>query len=47
MADAHHRLALVWADGGYTGPLVEYCPYCLDDPSPHPITFGASVKRPG
>jgi transposase len=19
------RLALVWADGGYTGPLVEYC----------------------
>ncbi|WP_419249358.1 transposase [Streptomyces canus] len=25
VADAHHRLALVWADGGYTGPLVEYC----------------------
>jgi transposase len=24
-ADAHHRLALVWADGGYTGSLVEYC----------------------
>ncbi|MFJ9153498.1 transposase [Streptomyces sp. NPDC102270] len=22
---AHHRLALVWADGGYTGSLVEYC----------------------
>ncbi|MGW7711523.1 transposase [Streptomyces sp. NPDC054771] len=20
VADAHHRLALVWADGGYTGP---------------------------
>ncbi|MFJ2444361.1 transposase [Streptomyces sp. NPDC087658] len=25
VSDAHHRLALVWADGGYTGPLVEYC----------------------
>ncbi|MGW1675469.1 hypothetical protein [Streptomyces sp. NPDC002324] len=24
-ADGHHRLALIWADGGYTGPLVEYC----------------------
>lgn len=22
---AHHLLALVWADGGYTGGLVEYC----------------------
>ncbi|WP_344390472.1 transposase, partial [Streptomyces aureus] len=22
---AHHRLALVWADGGYTGSLVEHC----------------------
>ncbi|MFE5587337.1 IS5 family transposase [Kitasatospora sp. NPDC056531] len=22
---AHHLLALVWADGGYTGSLVEYC----------------------
>jgi transposase len=22
---AHHRLAPVWADGGYTGSLVEYC----------------------
>ncbi|MGW0885998.1 IS5 family transposase [Streptomyces sp. NPDC002671] len=25
VADTHHRLALVWADGGYTGSLVEYC----------------------
>jgi transposase len=25
VATAHHRLALVWADGGYTGSLVEYC----------------------
>ncbi|AQS71737.1 IS5 family transposase [Streptomyces pactum] len=25
VADAHHLLALVWADGGYTGSLVEYC----------------------
>ena len=25
VADAHHRLALVWADGGYTGPLIKYC----------------------
>ncbi|MET9736411.1 transposase [Streptomyces sp. NPDC006458] len=25
VTDAHHRLALVWADGGYTGSLVEYC----------------------
>ncbi|WP_435851430.1 IS5 family transposase [Streptomyces mirabilis] len=25
VADAHHRLALIWADGGYTGSLVEYC----------------------
>jgi transposase len=25
VADAHHRLALVWADGGYTGSLIEYC----------------------
>ncbi|WP_327174306.1 IS5 family transposase [Streptomyces sp. NBC_01335] len=24
VAAAHHRLALVWADGGYTGNLVEY-----------------------
>ncbi|WSI69116.1 transposase [Streptomyces sp. NBC_01335] len=22
---AHHLLALAWADGGYTGSLVEYC----------------------
>ncbi|MCQ4079737.1 hypothetical protein NGB36_03785 [Streptomyces sp. RB6PN25] len=25
MAAAHHRLALIWADGGYTGSLVEHC----------------------
>ncbi|MCX4461128.1 hypothetical protein OOK58_51335 [Streptomyces sp. NBC_01728] len=25
VADAQHQLELVWADGGYTGPLVEYC----------------------
>ncbi|WNZ07355.1 IS5 family transposase [Streptomyces sp. 11x1] len=25
VADAHHRLALVWADGGCTGSLVEHC----------------------
>ncbi|MER5908861.1 transposase [Streptomyces mirabilis] len=25
VADAHHRLALVWADGGYTGNLTAYC----------------------
>ncbi|MFF8996383.1 IS5 family transposase, partial [Streptomyces sp. NPDC014983] len=25
VAAAHHRLALVWADGGYTGSLVERC----------------------
>ncbi|MBA4862944.1 IS5 family transposase [Streptomyces sp. PSKA54] len=25
VADAHHRLALVWADGGYTGSLIEFC----------------------
>ncbi|MGW0999269.1 IS5 family transposase [Streptomyces sp. NPDC002523] len=25
VADAHHRLALVRADGGYTGSLVEHC----------------------
>ncbi|MFF7146435.1 IS5 family transposase [Streptomyces nodosus] len=25
VADAHHRLELVWADGGYTGGLVEHC----------------------
>ncbi|MEV8557817.1 IS5 family transposase [Streptomyces sp. NPDC051917] len=25
VADARPRLALVWADGGYTGSLVEYC----------------------
>ncbi|MEV7394087.1 IS5 family transposase [Streptomyces sp. NPDC091215] len=25
VTDAHHRLALVWADGGYTGSLVERC----------------------
>jgi transposase len=23
--DAHHRPALVWADGGYTGSLIGYC----------------------
>jgi len=25
VADAQHQLELVWADGGYTGSLVEYC----------------------
>ncbi|MFE4821893.1 transposase [Streptomyces sp. NPDC056704] len=25
VADAHHRLALVWADAGYTGSLIEHC----------------------
>lgn len=25
VADAHHRLELVWADGGYTGSLVGHC----------------------
>lgn len=25
VAAAHHRLALVWGDGGYTGSLVEHC----------------------
>jgi transposase len=25
VTDVHHRLELVWADGGYTGALVEYC----------------------
>ncbi|GAA3352703.1 hypothetical protein GCM10017744_002800 [Streptomyces antimycoticus] len=25
VAGAHHRLALIWAGGGYTGSLVEYC----------------------
>ncbi|MFK4150286.1 IS5 family transposase [Streptomyces sp. NPDC004065] len=25
VVDAHHRLELVWADGGYTGSLVEHC----------------------
>ncbi|MEU5646189.1 transposase [Streptomyces milbemycinicus] len=25
VVDAHHRLELVWADGGYTGSLIEYC----------------------
>lgn len=25
VADVHHRLELVWADGGCTGSLVEYC----------------------
>ncbi|WP_171072402.1 transposase [Streptomyces sp. DASNCL29] len=25
VASVHHRLELVWADGGYTGSLVEHC----------------------
>lgn len=25
VTDAHHRLEIVWADGGYTGSLVEQC----------------------
>jgi transposase len=25
VADTHHRLELVWADGGYTGSLAEHC----------------------
>jgi transposase len=25
VAGAHYRLALVWADAGYTGSLIEYC----------------------
>ncbi|MFD7164735.1 transposase [Streptomyces violascens] len=24
VTDAHHQLALIWADGGYTGGLIEY-----------------------
>ena len=30
VAAAHHRLALVWADGGYTGSLVEHSLAVLD-----------------
>ncbi|MFD5191106.1 IS5 family transposase [Streptomyces sp. NPDC058357] len=26
VAAAHHRLVLAWADGGYTGSLIEHCP---------------------
>ncbi|GDY60487.1 hypothetical protein SVIO_111100 [Streptomyces violaceusniger] len=25
VANVHHRLELVWADGGYTGGLIAYC----------------------
>ncbi|WBO61583.1 transposase [Streptomyces camelliae] len=25
VTDVHHRLELLWADGGYTGSLVEHC----------------------
>ncbi|MGW4032975.1 transposase [Streptomyces sp. NPDC004838] len=25
VTDVHHRLELVWADGGYTGGVVAYC----------------------
>ncbi|WP_369254294.1 transposase [Streptomyces sp. R35] len=25
VTDAHHRLELVWADGGYTGSLITHC----------------------
>ncbi|MGW3661153.1 IS5 family transposase [Streptomyces sp. NPDC005151] len=25
VSEAHHRLEMVWADGGYTGSLVQYC----------------------
>jgi len=25
VADAHHQLELVWADGGYSGPLAAHC----------------------
>ncbi|MFD3683157.1 IS5 family transposase [Streptomyces sp. NPDC058613] len=25
VADGHHRLELIWADGGYTGSLVDHC----------------------
>jgi transposase len=25
VADAHHLLELIWADGGYTGGLIEHC----------------------
>ncbi|WP_255951715.1 IS5 family transposase [Streptomyces odontomachi] len=25
VAATHHRIALVWADGGYTGSLIEHC----------------------
>ncbi|MFI1026944.1 transposase [Streptomyces sp. NPDC020951] len=25
VADAHHRPALIWAEGGYTSSLIEYC----------------------
>ncbi|MFE9096928.1 IS5 family transposase [Streptomyces sp. NPDC007264] len=38
VADVHHWLALVWADGDYTGSLVEYC-------LPRSPWFLAIVKR--
>ncbi|MFI9210494.1 IS5 family transposase [Streptomyces sp. NPDC053253] len=30
VADAHHQLALIWGDGGYTGGLIEYSLTMLD-----------------
>ena len=42
VARAHHRLALVWADGGYTGSLVAYC---LDHARPRPADRQAR-RRP-
>lgn len=38
VADAHHRWALVWADGGCTGSLVEYRLASRRGPQPRPRT---------
>jgi len=36
VADTHHQLALVWADGGYTGSLVAHLMRTRRLARPHP-----------
>lgn len=45
VADAHHRWALVWADGGCTGSLVAYRLASRRRPQPRPRTRSSETAH--